>query len=311
MRSPRSAAGAVVLAGLTGATADAAAQCPVSSWKLVGSDTFTGADALLRSQGVTTDDQGWFFSWQGGIQHTLDDYTPTAYGPITPMFVPSVNPDGTNSVADTHIGDIDYYKGRIYAPEEDGGEGEGPINLNDPEYQHPHIAVYDAKTLTYTGTSYALDPAIHEAGVPWVAIDAARRTVYTAEWEMPHDRLNVFDLHMGFKRFLTLHYPPSLGPGFRLSRIQGAKVWGHTMYATRDDAAKTVFAIDLRTGEVTRLFSLAPGGDAELEGLAVRPTSDGALLHLLIVLDNKLPDDATSIHVAFEHFAPVRACGAR
>jgi hypothetical protein len=216
----------------------APAKCP-PDWKLVGADTFRGADALLRSQGVTTDGHGWFFSWQGGLQRTLDDFTPTAYAPIAPQFVPSVSPDGTNQVADTHIGDIDYYDGLIYAPEEDGGQDAGVTQLNDPEYQQPHIALYDGQTLAYTGVSYPLDVKIHEAGVPWVAVDGRHREVYTAEWDMPHDRLNVFDLQMHFLRFLPLVYPESLGHGFRLSRIQGAKVLGHTMYATRDDAPST------------------------------------------------------------------------
>jgi hypothetical protein len=295
----------VLLAATDAAGADAT--CP-PGWRLVGTDTFRLPDGLLRSQGVTTDGHGWVFSWQGGLERTLDDYTPVAVGTIPPQLAvaPSLGSDGTNQVGDNHIGDVDYYNGLIYAPVEDGGTSVGPIQLNDPEYQRPHIALYDARTLAYTGVSYPLDVRIHEAGVPWVAVDARRREVYTAEWDMPHDRLNVFDLQMRFKRFLPLVYPASLGPGFRLSRIQGAKVWGHTMYATRDDADKTVFSIDLRTGDVTKLFSLKPSTpDAELEGLAVRPTADGALLHVLIVLDNKLPDDASTIHVDFDHFAPV------
>ncbi|MDX6641815.1 MAG: hypothetical protein QOF12_2826 [Solirubrobacteraceae bacterium] len=298
-----------VLAGLAIAAplpvAHAAAMCP-ASWKLTGTDSFRAADALVRSQGVTSDGHGWIFSWQGGMERTLDDYTPTAIGAISPQFVPSVSASGENHIADTHIGDIDTYHGLIYAPEEDGGESLGPLQLNDPEYQRPHIALYDARTLAYTGVSYPLDVGISEAGVPWVAIDARRQQVYTAEWDMPHDRLNVFDLQMGFKRFLALRYPASLGAGFHLSRIQGAKVWGHLLYATRDDAAKTVFSIDLRTGEVTRLFSLNPSTPhAELEGLAVRRTADGALLHVLIVLNNDLPNEATQIHVDFDHYAPV------
>jgi hypothetical protein len=60
---------------------------------------------------------------------------------------------------------------------------------------------------------------------------------------------------------------------------------------------------------VTKLFSLKPGVSAELEGLAVRRTPDGALLHVLIVLNNDLPDDATSIRVSLEHFARVRSHG--
>jgi hypothetical protein len=292
------------------ADAGAAGRCS-ATWTLVGADVFRGADALMRSQGVTSDGDGWVFSWQGGLERTLDDYTPTALGTLPPdlAVAPSAGPDGENHVGDNHIGDIDHHDGLIYAPVEDGGQSAGPVDLNSPEYQAPHIALYDARTLAYTGTSYALDAGIHEAGVPWVAVDERRRQVYTAEWDMPHDRINVFDLGMGFKRFLPLRYPASLGAGFHLSRIQGAKVDGDTLYATRDDADKTVFAIDLRTGLVTRLFSLSPGVPSELEGLAVRRTPDGALLHVLIVLDNNLPQDATNIRVSFNHYAPVRPQG--
>jgi hypothetical protein len=288
--------------------AGAAGTCP-AGWKLVGSDVFRLNDALMRSQGVTTDGHGWIFSWQGGLERTLDNYSPTALGTLPPELAvaPSLGPNGENHVGDNHIGDIDSYDGLIYAPVEDGGESAGPLRLNDPEYQAPHIALYDARTLAYTGINYPLDVGISEAGVPWVAVDGRRRQVYTAEWDMPHDRLNVFDLQMHFKRFLPLRYPASLGTGFHLSRIQGAKVDGHVLYATRDDTDKTVFSIDLRTGLVSKLFSLKPGGPAELEGLAVRKTPDGALLHVLIVLDNKLPQDATKIRVSFNHYAPVRS----
>jgi hypothetical protein len=260
----------------------AAAKC--SGWRLVGSDTFRAHDALLRSQGVTTNGSGWFFSWQGGLQRTMDDYIPLAAATLPPELA---------LAGDNHIGDIDYYNGLIYAPVEDGDA-----------YQSPHIALYDAQTLLYTGVSYPLDVGIHEAGVPWVAVDAAHEQVYTAEWDMPHDRLNVFDTQMRFKRFLPLRYSDSLGAGFHLSRIQGAKVDGRTMYATRDDAEKSVWSIDLRSGEVKRLFALKPTVPAELEGLAVRRTADGALLHVLIVMNNELPDDASEIHVSFNHYAP-------
>ena len=281
-------------------SAGAATRC-ATTWKLVGTDTFRLHDTLIRSQGVTTDGNGWFFSWQGGLERTLDDFTPVALGTLPPP----LEADGANKIGD-HIGDIDYYNGLIYAPVEDGGESLGPVKVNDPEYQAPHVALYDARTLAYTGVSYALDKATHEAGVPWVAVDGRRRQVYTAEWEMPHDRLNVFDPQMRFKRFLPLRYPASLGAGFHLSRIQGAKVHGHTLYATRDDADKTVFSIDLRSGEVTKLFSLKPVGHDELEGISVRRTPDGALLHVLLVMNNDLPAQVAEVYVAFNHYAPVR-----
>src|SRR5436190_4939956 len=82
-------------------------------WKLVGTDTFRLHDALLRSQGVTTDGHSWFFSWQGGLERTLDDFTPVALGTIPPQLAaePSLGAGGQNHVGDNHIGDIDYYNG--------------------------------------------------------------------------------------------------------------------------------------------------------------------------------------------------------
>ena len=278
------------------------------TWALVGTDAFRGADALARSQGAATDGHGWFFSWQGGLERTDDSYLDQAVGtwPVQQAVDPQVNPDGTNHLGNNHIGDVDYYDGKIYAPFEDGGENAGVTRINDPEYQTPYIEIYDARTLVNIG-SYALDRSIHEAGVPWVAVNAPKQEVYTAEWDMPHDRINVFDTQMHFEGFLPLVYPADLGAGFHLSRIQGAKVDGNTLYATRDDADKTVFAIDLTTGVVTKLFSLRPGVPSELEGLAVRPMPDGSLLHVLIVLDNQEdPSDPNSanIHTELWNYAP-------
>src|SRR3982750_4428930 len=117
-----------------------------------------------RSQGATTDGQSWFFSWQGGLEKTDNAFLTQAAGtwPADIAVQPQVNPDGSNHVGGNHIGDIDYYNGLIYAPIEDGGENAGVVQVNDPEYQHPYIALYDAQTLTYTGVSYALDKQIHE-----------------------------------------------------------------------------------------------------------------------------------------------------
>jgi hypothetical protein len=295
---------ALVVAAVSLALIPAAANANACAWHETRKpDTFTGIDALMRSQGATTGEGSWFFSWQGGLSRTSNTYTlQRAAGWPADIVVnhPSVDPDGTNHLINTHFGDIDYYAGKIYAPYEDGSEG--PIN--NPDYQHPYVAVYDAKTLLYTGTHYELPVSLQFAGVPWVAINAQQKVAYTAEWDMPHDRINIYDLKFRPQGFIDLHYDPSLGPNFHLSRIQGAKVYDGALYATRDDDAKTVFKIDIATGEVTKLFSLDPTDDAELEGLAVRPTPDGSLLHVLIVLDNDTskPQELTKIHVEFHHF---------
>ena len=308
------AAALVVATGLTASAGPNGHACSNRGWTMVGTDTFTVPAGLIRSQGVTSDGAGWIFSWQGGVSRTDDAYTTLAANTLPPDVAvdqPSLDPaTGHNHVGGNHIGDVDVHDGLVYAPVEDGGQNAGVTDLNDPEYQRPFIALYDAKTLAYTGRSYPLPLQLQAAGVPWVAVDHETGDVYTDEWDMPHDRLNVYDSTFHFRRFVDLQYPDELGAGFHLSRIQGAKILGHTMYATRDDAAKTVFAIDLRSGEVSRLFSLDPTVPAELEGLAVRRTPDGALLHVLIVLDNDVDQslDFKNIRVAFEHFAPP-GCG--
>jgi len=281
---------------------------PVENWTLVGTDTFGMPFGLPRSQGVTTDGFGWIFSSTWTLERTSDDYVTMAANtwPADNFSEPQIAPDGTNYLGDFHFGDIDYYNGLIYAPIEDPSEG--PIN--NPEYQHPHIALYDAQTLRYTGVKYALPLDIHAAGVPWVAINAKARNAYTAEWDMPHDRINVFDLKMNFLRFIPLHYAEAFAPGFHLSRIQGAKMLNGALYVTRDDDQKSVFKVDVKTGDVTKVFSIDPPGASELEGLAIRKTPDGALMHVLLVRDNDTgdPQNLVNIRVEFLHYKLDMGC---
>ena len=288
--------------------------CTPGPWTHVGTDTFTLPLGYTRSQGITSDGQGWLFSYQAGLTRTDDAYTPLRANTIAPDIAvnqPAVDPlTGQNNVGGNHIGDIDVRGGLLYAPIEEGGFNVGVGTLNNPAHQNSFIALYDAKTLAYTGKKYLLPHDLQTDGVPWVAADPSSGDLYTDEWNNPHDRLNVYDSELKFQRFLNLSYGPELGVGFRLSRIQGAKISDHTMYASRDDDAKTVFSIDLLTGQVKKLFSLDPGVPAESEGIAIRATPDGALLHVLIILDNALDTslNAKNIRVALEHFAPPRPC---
>jgi hypothetical protein len=273
----------------------------VETWAETGVDAFpfTG---LTRSQGVTSDGKSWFFSWQGGLEKTDDAYTTQRINPVAwPPDVavqPTLNPDGTNHIGGNHIGDIDYHDGLVYAPVEDGSFGP----FNNPDYQRPYIALYDAQTLLYTGRKYELPLNLHKAGVPWVAVNARAREIYTAEWDMPNDRINVFNFDFTFKRFIPVYYSQ---PGdLHLSRLQGAKVFRGALYASRDDADKSVYKIDLHTGAVTKLFSTHFIG--EMEGLAFRNTSDGASMHVIFIHDNR---DYTKIKPSLHHFALTSHCG--
>jgi hypothetical protein len=294
----------------------ASSRACVETWTDVGHDSFAGPLVAPRSQGAVAVDTplggpGWIFSGLNGLLEKTDAaYHTLAVGTLPADTVePSIDQNG-NHVSATHIGDIDAYDGKLYASVEDGNESEGPVSVNDPEYQHPYVAVYDAQTLVHLHT-YAL-PLDHQvAGVPWVAVNGPAGEAYTGEWQMPHDRINVYNLSdFSLKRTIPLVYPASLGAGFRLSRIQGAKLLDGALYATRDDDAKTLFKIDLASGEVSKILSLDPpaGVPAELEGLAVTQTPSGATLHLMLILHNHFDAsfDFRNIVTEFHHLA--RSC---
>jgi hypothetical protein len=268
------------------------------TWQEVGVDYFPLPIGLFRSQGVATDGTSWLFSYQLGLERTNDAYIEQASNPYA--IPPEIASNGGN-----HIGDVDYFNGKLFAPIEDG-------NLDPlfaPEYDHPYIALFDAQTLLYTGVRYELPVDIHLAGVPWVAINSKNKKteVYTAEWDMPNDRINVFDLDMNFRRFIFLHGSDPADP--HLSRIQGAKMFNGFLYASRDDDFKSIYKIDLKTGNYTKLFSIFPTDagkpQAEAEGLAFRETTDGAQMHVIMIHDNK---DYTKIRSSLHHFKLVSSC---
>jgi hypothetical protein len=306
---------AVVLALLVApmsARAQPVASCSgAETWTKTGEDVFAGPSVLTRSQGVTHFAEGWVFSWQGGLERTDAGYHTLALATWPPDDVSGVHlRRNSNHVGGTHIGDVDQDHGVIYAPLEDGSEGEGPVNVNVPPYRQPRVALYDARTLLWTGTTYSLPRYLQRDGVPWIAIDHEAREAYTGEWNMPDDRLNVWTLSMRLVKTLPLHYPASFGATFHLSRIQGGEVLGRALYVARDDDDHTIFKIDLVTGDVTNEFAVGGAEPSELEGLAVYPTPDGALIHVLLITDNDFsnPVNFAKVRAHFMHYA--RTCAA-
>lgn len=254
---------AVLAVALTASPAVAA-----NEWEQTGSATFLFLDALQRSQGVATDGQSWFFSWQNGLQRTRLDGSKIVDKPFA-------IPKSIADLGGNHIGDIDYHDGKIYAPIEDG-DG----------YRHP----FDAQTLAFTGTAYELPQHLHTKGVPWVAVDPARGRLYTAEWT-DTTALNVFRLDdLSFVGQVPLSTP--------LGRIQGAKMHQGKLYAAADDDHKSIHRIDPDTGAVADVLDRDLPSGTEAEGLAFLPTVDGAVLHTLDVAPSRL-------WVDFRHYRPV------
>jgi hypothetical protein len=245
----------------------AAPSAAADTWVMTGVTRFYLGDALQRSQGLVFDTatQSVDFSWQLGLQRTSADYASVLANKALAI------PRPIRKLGGNHIGSIDYHAGKIYAPIEDG-----------PAYVHPVIALFDAETLAYTGTSYPLPADLQNDGVPWVAIDEPRGLVYVAKWD-PVDVLNVFDLAtFAFVKQIPLDPIPV--------RIQGGKVWNGAFYASADDGARTVYRIDLDTGHVTELFHMVdlPGVNPadpllEAEGLAFYPAPDGSTMHVILI----------------------------
>ena len=254
----------LALAGLALAAAAPGASA-AETWQQASRQTYYLLDALQRSQGIATDGTTWYFSWKLGLSRvTLDSKTVLTTNALAiPAQLAALGAD--------HIGDIDYYNGKLYAPIEDGSS-----------YRHPYIALYDATTLTYTGTAYPLPLSVQPDGAPWVAVDPARGYVYSSAYD-PTPALNVYSL-------ADMHLVKTVPLSTTIGSIQGAKIYQGVLYASSNNDAKSLYRIDPDTGQVTDVFDRAsslPAG-SETEGLAFLATSDGAQMHALDVVSSRL-----------------------
>jgi hypothetical protein len=243
--------------------------------------------ATLKSQGMSFDGDIPVFSWRYGLQRTDPaTYQATLAYPLAfPADIQAIFATFGNKPDYGHIGDIDIAEGKLYAAIED----EDNTQLQD------FIAVYDAKTLQYTGEKHAMPTALHTDGIPWVAVDAKRDELYTVTWSgTAAGGLNVFDL----KTFDLIRTVP-LQRTFDGRRVQGAKIYDGMMYAASDshDAGaapntnrKYVFKVDTVTGSVMTLFYYDEPHRTEVEGLGFDPTGT---MHVIVISPYTTPYYAT------------------
>jgi hypothetical protein len=224
------------------------------AWKQSGADTFAMSQAALRGQGVATDGASWFFSGTTGLEKTDGGFSTTVKNAVAiPLPLLAQGSD--------HIGDIDVWGGKIYAP------------VEDKNYKAPKVVLYDPSSLD-SGTVMSVDASLQTKGVPWIAVDGPHDVAYMAEWD-PTPELHVFALsNMAYQRAIPLSRT--------LGRIQGAKVHKGQLYASMDDAQKSIVKIHVASGTVIDLFTI---GDTQVEeeGLVVFARPDGSLLHTLDV----------------------------
>jgi hypothetical protein len=285
------------------------AERPAVSWQLVEEkkfylhnppNSFTG---LYRTQGIATDGQRWFFSWQYGLEIANENFAsvkrnssfqlPAALSPGIPAALLAQGLD--------HIGDFDYYEGILYASL-DSTNG----------YTDGRVALFEAKDLSYTGLVYDLvgAPSNPKKDVAsWVAVDAKRKVGYGKEWQSGNT-INVYTLaEWSFDHTLTLDRP--------LERIQGAKAHGDWLYMSSDNVTRSIYRASLLTGHVEELFQLpAAEGNLEVEGIAVRHArgakhtergrcDDAVDLYIEMVVDpDKSGSDLTNtnVHLSVFHY---------
>lgn len=216
-------------------------------------------DAFLCGQGL--DEEGDFFYTSGslsGIKVCCLGIIDKESGEVVKENLDALPTEFKNLDYD-HIGDISVQNGIIYAPVE-----------NKPETD-PLVLLYDAETLEYTGTYYAVDWTYLKDGIAWCATD--ENYLYTSQFNEA-DKIIVYNIEdMSLSHIVELSET--------VYRVQAGDVVDGKAYLNCDPKGenKTVYEVDLATGETTLLFDRnTTGFDTEAEGISVAKDENGELL---------------------------------
>ena len=133
-----------------------------------------------------------------------------------------------------HIGDLDFWNGRLYIPIEHKQVLNG-LRIN------ASFAVYDPE-LSFTG-EYWITSQFH---APWCAIDPETGYLYSSEWN-DVSTLYIYDL----ENFELLEILPL---NKTLSRVQGGCFYKGDLWISCDDLEKSICRVDPETGEVKEIL---------------------------------------------------------
>lgn len=225
-------------------SAEAQVSAKPENWHQVSSRQFSFLESLQRTQGLTSDGQGNFwFSANTSMMKVKSNFVDIQAKNEDP-FSAKMKSNGAN-----HIGDIDFYDGRIYAPIEDGNS-----------YRHPSVGVYDATTLQLIQFE-ELERDWQPDGMPWLAIDGINSFLITSQYSGT-TKINFYDLK-------SLKKVKQLGLSQQLNSIQGGELHHGFLYLTANSPTAQRFAVykvDLISGQVQFLFDVDPTL-TEVEGL--------------------------------------------
>lgn len=211
-------------------------------------------------QGLATDGERWFFSHRYSLYSTkLEDFQSILYTNEDAI------PTELKREGYDHIGDIEVYKGMIYAP------------LEDKLYTKPIIALYSADTLEYLGSIGPLS----QKHMPWCTVDPNSETILSSEFDNVNE-VYVYDMNGNLIDKIKLSKT--------LNRVQGGKILGRHLYLTADDGGDTIYKVDIETGEVDAFLKIPTPFEVEgieyLDGkLYVIVAIGGFKTNLLFIID--------------------------
>lgn len=218
----------------------------VQGGELLYEQNFPLEKALIRGQGVSTNNDYFYFSSNLSIIKTTPD------GEIVKKSLPSI-PLSLLLKGVNHIGGISYYNGKIYCGAEDS-----------ENYLSPYVLVYDSENLKLLG-SYPMPYELFDDGVPWVAADGENGLLYSSVWKKT-DKLYVFDLE-------TMEFIKSITLSKEVSRIQGAEMFDGKLYLsvdTKNTDYKEILRVDLSRGNVETVMKRFVSPSCEAEGMTFR-----------------------------------------
>ena len=160
----------------------------------------------------------------------------------------------------SHLGDCAYYDGKIYAA------------CEAFFFKDPAVMVFDAESLAFL--EYHVLPAQGQGNghFPWLCI-REDTIYYTQAREVDEVRM---------LRLSDFSYLGSVKMDQTLTKITGGDLLGDVLYlsSNSDGREKTIYAVDLRTGETKPAFVRDTGdGTAEAEGLCISRADGGVFLH--------------------------------
>lgn len=249
-------------------------------------------------QGVANDGCNWYFTQDRRLWKFLPDKK--IYQPI---------PGEMLRLGYNHMGDLDYYNGKLYVPLE--GTSPPRILLYRTEGTPAPVYLSNAE-LTHFTTEGRIEPNTYS---PWCAINPLNGLLYTSEFNTRI--LYVYSIHITSSEKLILeplgsfHLFDEVGKDLDMSRVQGG-VFSHNtghLYLVSDNKDTNeggIMGFDMITGR--RAFHKVvdydpkawPEGE-ELEGIDIWNTPDGQI-HLIMLQNENAPGAGGTDDVYFKHY---------